>query len=262
MIKTICSIVLFPTLCITVAAAQNRAELLTELQNKYESSIAAFQNGGESQLEMDSDSGKLRSVAKSLLLEAADFRLAAAKNSDERMMIMRSVIAVTRKADKIVFAPPEDAGSAEPMLRNVETAALIMREIQILLQSDESAARWQRIAGATGIVGINEVQFENGTAIFSNRDNIELQAEFSPQHTFSGNGRDFAIITVDRPCSMSPDYLKLYLCEFKDGNIVSWRELAPGFLRRMTLDGDTLVIEVAPVNQGQDAVQKLELSEL
>ena len=175
-------------------------------------------------IEITAASGFGWNVAEKQLLRVLDWKLRQTSNAGERLAMLQTFHDLAKEIQKIMDESWENTGTIESTLRSSRAAMLIKRQIAIWLAGKEDAARWKRIAFAKGKIGKDEITLNDGRAEFEtvlyNRETT-LEIILFPGDTFTRNGRDFARITTDMPKSVNDDFMSVYLCEIKDGKIIS-----------------------------------------
>ena len=175
-------------------------------------------------VEISAASGFGWNVAEKQLLRVLDWKLRQTSNAGERLAMLQTFHDLAKEIQKIMDESWENTGTIESFLRSSRCALLMNRQAAIWLAGKEDAARWKRIAFAKGKIGKYEITLNDGRAEFEtvlyNRETT-LEIILFPGNTFTRNGRDFARITTDMPKSVNDDFMSLYLCEIKDGKIIS-----------------------------------------
>ena len=175
-------------------------------------------------IEITAASGFGWNVAEKQLLRVLDWKLRQTSNAGERLAMLQTFHDLAKEIQKIMDESWENTGTIESFLRSSRCALLMNRQAAIWLAGKEDAARWKRIAFAKGKIGKYEITLNDGRAEFEtvlyNRETT-LEIILFPGNTFTRNGRDFARITTDMPKSVNDDFMSLYLCEIKDGKIIS-----------------------------------------
>ena len=175
-------------------------------------------------IEITGASGFGWNVAEKQLLRVLDWKLRQTSNAGERLAMLQTFYDLAKEIQKIMDESWENTGTIESFLRSSRCALLMNRQAAIWLADKEEAARWKRIAFAKGKVGNNEITLKDGrdefeTVLYDEKTTLEII--LFPGNTFTKNGRDFARITTDVAKSANDDFMSVYLCEIKDGKIIS-----------------------------------------
>ena len=216
--------VFFSLFCI-VLAADEREDLLQKF-NTEKKAVATENEQAFTTIELTFGAGKSKSVAERYLFRALEYKLRRASNVEERLKLLAVFAELNREFQSILDESYEGTGSIENMLRYSRIDYLASRQAYIWLADTETEKRWNRISNASGMLGKNKIELVNGRDSFSTKMydmEVKLFAEISIEHTFTFNGRDFALFFTNIAKAVNDDFCTLYLCEFKDGKIIKSR---------------------------------------
>lgn len=251
--------------CGVSVLASERENLLKSLSSKYEKALVAFQKSKGTQIEMTSAAGKLWIITEPLLAEAAEWKLCNSKMLVQHKETLNDVYRTGREIEAVFMAPREEIGSAESMLRFVEASRIVMRQVRIFLLSESENQRWHRIADSTGKINDKKIKLKNGHALFIDTpyaDEVELNAEITPEFCFSDDEKDYAILSINKPKAVNSDFLRLYLCRFNKGNIVSAMELDTFCLEKIIIENGILHMEGQKTHQREKYTMDIRLKEV
>lgn len=196
-----------------------RATLQQEARRQFESAWEAG-NSDVTQLEMTSSAGKLMGIAESFLYRAAALRLRLSpKESESTLEDLYDLGRIT----ELIFADSfENTGSAEPMLRYHWIADLIMRQVEIFLAPPEIYTLWQRVRSAEGVLHKQPFSLSNGRSYMHQNFTDTFDSDeilLSPELCFIYRGKDYAIMKVDKPKSMTFETYGTYLVKISENKI-------------------------------------------
>ena len=205
------------------AFAGEREELLKTFKVE-DAKVQQVMDKAMTTIEISAASGFGWNVAEKQLLRVLDWKLRQTSNAGERLAMLQTFHDLAKEIQKIMDESWENTGTIESFLRSSRCALLMNRQAAIWLADKEEAARWKRIAFAKGKIGKDEITLNDGRAEFETvlyDEKTTLEIILLPGNTFTKNGRDFVRITTDLAKSANDDFMSVYLCEIKDGKIIS-----------------------------------------
>ena len=96
-----------------------------EMFQKYEDGIRKLDEA-ITQIEMNFASAEVRSAMEPYLFLAAEYRLRQAKTQEERIAVLTRLAKTEESLQEIRFRSREGTGTVEPLLRNMESASIIV----------------------------------------------------------------------------------------------------------------------------------------
>lgn len=207
------------------AHADELKKMLEEFK-KEDKKVSESWDKAETQLEITAAAGEKYTVAEKQFCRVLDYKLRQTKSAAGRVELLETFLALGKETQKILDESYEKTGSIENTLRFSRISLLMDRQCSIWLADKETAARWNRVANASGMIGGKKITLKNGRAEFETvlyGSKVTLEIILFPGDVFTRNGKDFARITTDIPKPVNDDFMSVYLCEIKDGKIISAR---------------------------------------
>ncbi len=220
--------------------------------------LAANKTFQESMTTVDivGSAGNLGDVAQSQYLRALEYKLRHTADLQDRLKLLAGFHALSREIQDVYNTPREMLGSIGGMYIYHKMASLFQQQTAVLMLDSEEEKRWQRIADKPVEIEGNKMFTRQGKGNFHvKKSHGEAIFEFIlfPEHTFSFQNRDFAIINIDMQFTVSDDFSTVYLCELKDGKMQVHTKFDLPYFTRWELKNNEFVL------YNNDNMQKTQL---
>ena len=223
----ILQLIIFSVAALSVSARE-REDLLRIFEK--ENAIAEKQlQKAMTTLELAAASGKSKETAETQLLRALDHKLRRTPDAAERIRILENFHQLSREIQKVEDTPRQPLGSLALMRINLRIVQLLQRQTAILMQDAESEQRWKRIAEAGAVIDGRKIRLRQGRAGFDAiryGEKVKLEILLFPEDVSARQGRDFAVIRTDIPFSVNSNFLSVYHCELKNGQLIAIKKEA------------------------------------
>ena len=173
-------------------------------------------------MEITDAAGEAKDLALSQMLRAVEFKLKNCSNQAERNEVFELVMDAGGRVQK-VFDMPSSGGSLESYMVLSEVDSVYSLYTRIMLLNDAEYARWKRISNSVVTLGTKTIRLKNGYAEFMDKayDNeVKLVTDMNPAHVFNCGTREFALLIYNVEKTLCDDYLRLFLCEYKNDELV------------------------------------------
>jgi len=214
-------IIVFTVAALSIYAGE-REDLLRIFEKENALAEIPFQKAVTT-LELTAASGKCRETAENQLLRALDHKLRHIPDAAERIRLLENFHLLSQEIQRVEDTPRQPLGSLALMRINLRIVRLLSRQTAILLQDAESEQRWKRIAEAEAVIDGRKIRLRQGRAEFDAvryDEKVKLEILLFPKDVSARQGRDFAVIRTDIPFSVNSNFMSVYHCELKNGQLV------------------------------------------
>lgn len=139
-----------------------------------------------------------------------------------------------------------DSGTISGMLRASRAAGMVEQMLAVWEADAEDAARWRRVAHASGTVDGSYLllSFGRGTFEVKAYDTEEaLEVWFIPSECFTFEGIDYIVTQASDIGAVCDDWMCAVIIGVKDGKVVKFRRTELEYeLRRFKVDGNILTL--------------------
>lgn len=207
------------------------------------------------QMDMNIAAGRYATKEEAQFYKAAAFKIK--QDPEEAENVLRDVFIIGQQVARIINAPDDDTGSAEPMMRRYAISSLYSGGIRIFLSDETEYQRWQRIKNASGKIQGDLVRFENGlcylTAKFFDEDtDADWEFRLRPSLAITKNDSDYILIMKDVEKSATTQCFTPFFARIKDKKIVALKELPQVFIKDLKVENNFIVLRGHKRHDDQD----------
>ena len=211
---------LFAALTLTVLGGDLESEV-KRIDSRIENAAQDMQNA-KTQLELNEAAGNsyLASLEKAELIWDQLYLRTTDKN--QRAILRREFSAMMQGIRESFTDKRGDGGTIEGMLRCGEAQTVVAQMTELWMADEETAARWRRVAYASGNMGEDHCRIFNGAAVWNTvayDEKRDLTFHIFPANCFTYKGIDYVVALANIPFGVCDDFICAVIVGIKVGQL-------------------------------------------